>query len=494
MTGRFVNCCAWLELRVSRPGKVVSAFFSFLMCLRLCLGSKKSAATRTVRVVALGLRRGEFLNNIGQLYLSAQLWLQYPRPCEDWGQSSEPLFGGDIVAGRRSSKSEPAQQSLFSLFGQSQPAPTAVSEPEASFTPTEDLGVSGAAVQVGLFGAGGRGQGDIASGSGGAGAGVRSGAGRGRARETVPLPDWSSLPPLPDNVYFGTSSWTYPGWKGLIYSRTYRESGDTVPMLEEYSRCPLFGCVGADSTFYRPPSRKTLESYAAVLPTNFKVLGKAYDRITIQGFSNDSKWGEYSGQENPDFLNPELAINEVIGPWLECLKDKAGPLMFEFQTMYGPLKPTPEAWADMLEQFFGSLPREGQYGVELRNPELYTPPYLEALRRCGVTHVFNSWTRMPSVGEQLSMPGALTAPFVVARALLRPGRTYDQAVDKFAPYATVQEAQPGVREDLVQLIEDGLREHQKVYVLVNNRLEGNSPGTIQAIRKMIAERRKQTGN
>lgn len=311
---------------------------------------------------------------------------------------------------------------------------------------------------------------------------------RGRAREQLVLPDWNDLPPAPPNVFFGTSSWTYPGWKGLIYSRSYRESGDTVAMLEEYARCPLFGCVGADSSFYRPPSRSTLESYQAVLPTGFKVLGKAYDRITIQRFSNDPKWGEQAGDDNPDFLNAARATDEVVGPWLECLRDKAGPLMFEFQTMYGAQRPSPERWAAMLEAFFSELPREGQYAVELRNPELFGRPYLQALKRCGVSHVFNSWTRMPSIGEQLRQPECLTAPFLVSRVLLRPGRTYDQAVDKFAPYASVQEPQPEVRQDVVRMIEQGLREHQKIYVLVNNRLEGNSPGTIQAIRHMLAER------
>ena len=59
--------------------------------------------------------------------------------------------------------------------------------------------------------------------------------------------------------------------------------------------------------------------------------------------------------------------------------------------------------------------------------------YFAVLREHGVAHVFSSWTRMPAIGDQLDLPGSLSGPFIVARALLRPGRTYDEAVDAFAP-------------------------------------------------------------
>lgn len=312
-----------------------------------------------------------------------------------------------------------------------------------------------------------------------------------RTLESVPLPSWETLPPAIPGLKFGTSSWTYPGWKGQIYSRAYRENGDAVPMLKEYVRCPLFGCVGIDATFYRPPSRTTLQSYRAVLPAGFEALGKVYDRITIRQFGNDPRVGADAGKLNPDFLNAQKCVDEVIGPWLEELGPCAGPLMFEFQTMHPPHRPTAQQWADELYEFFSRLPREGRYAVELRNPDLLAPVYLDALRALGVAHVFNSWTRMPSIGSQLRMRGAITADFMVSRALLRPGRSYEQAVDKFQPYTHIQEVQEEVRADLVRMIEEGLQNHRRIYVLVNNRLEGNSPQTIAAIREILARRQAE---
>ena len=61
---------------------------------------------------------------------------------------------------------------------------------------------------------------------------------------------------LPPEIRFGTSSWNYPGWRGLVYQRSYRGRGASAAMLEEYARFPLFRTVGIDSTFYAPPRRR----------------------------------------------------------------------------------------------------------------------------------------------------------------------------------------------------------------------------------------------
>ncbi len=310
----------------------------------------------------------------------------------------------------------------------------------------------------------------------------------------VRLPGWHDLPPAPPGVRFGTSSWTYPGWFGQVYSRKYRSSGDTVAMLEEYARCPLFNCVGADSTFYRPPGRDTLEAYASVLPEGFQFLGKVYERFTIRRFTSHRKWGADAGRRNPDFLDAARCTDLVVGPWIEALGKKAGPLIFEFQAMYPPDRPGAEAWADLLERFFESLPPGGRYAVELRNPELLERPYFTALARAGVSHVFNAWTRMPPIDEQLRLDGALTAEFTVARALLSRSRTYSDAVDRFKPYDRIREAQPSVRRGIVQLVLEAVGAGRAVYVLVNNRLEGNAPGTIEAIRHLVGQAWRPKGN
>jgi len=155
--------------------------------------------------------------------------------------------------------------------------------------------------------------------------------------------------------------------------------------------------------------------------------------------------------------------------------------------MHGKDIPDPLQWADQLDVFLEQLPRDFRYGVELRNPELLTDLHGEVLKRHGVAHVFNSWTEMPSIGEQLDLAWVFPANFTVARALLKPGRRYADAVKQFQPYDRIQEPLPGLRADLVRLVTEAHRRRVEAFILANNRAEGNAPGTIRAVARMWQE-------
>src|SRR5215471_2540082 len=92
----------------------------------------------------------------------------------------------------------------------------------------------------------------------------------------------------------------------------------------------------------------------------------------------------------------------------------------------------------------------------MRNRNWLKREYFECLARHGVTHVFNSWEAMPSVGEQMALPGSRTNPdLVAARFLLKPGRRYEEAVKTFEPYREVREVNPEARAAAKELVEDG---------------------------------------
>ena len=292
---------------------------------------------------------------------------------------------------------------------------------------------------------------------------------------------------LPEILRFGTSSWTYPGWTGLIYETEYPKTGSSAAMLEEYARFPLFRTVGIDSTFYAPPSAAMLERYARALPPGFPCVSKVWDRITVHTFSK-ARYKATGGDLNPDFLNAELFKAEVLEPYQAHFAGHLGPFVFEFQTIARSAKLTGQAFADLLDGFFSKLPRDVPYAVELRNKEYLAPPYFAVLREHNVAHVFNSWTRMPPVGEQIEIPGAFSAPFTVARILLRPGRTYSDAVDAFAPYDRIHDQNPDLRQDVAQLIRQAAALRIPAYILVNNRAEGSAPLTIAAIAALLTDR------
>ncbi len=291
---------------------------------------------------------------------------------------------------------------------------------------------------------------------------------------------------VPAAVRFGTSSWNYPGWRGLVYHRDYQGKGTSARMLEEYAAFPLFRTVGIDSSFYAPPTEETLRGWAHHLPPGFPCVSKVWDQITVQTHSQ-ARNPARAGQANPDFLNPDVFLEAVYEPYQQHFADHAGPFVFEFQSIPRRSGMGPSEFADRLDAFFSVLPRDGRYAVEIRNEEFLTPMYFAVLREHGVAHVFNSWTRMPPIGDQLDLPGSVPGGFIVARALLRTGRTYDEAVDAFAPYDRIQDPNPELRRDLVRLIARAVETRIPAYLLLNNRAEGSAPLTIAAIARMLPE-------
>ena len=276
---------------------------------------------------------------------------------------------------------------------------------------------------------------------------------------------------IPANIRFGTSTWTYDGWTGDVYHRRYR-GPQPAKRLEEYVRYPLFRTVGIDSAFYEPPSGEVLRAYAHALPPGFPCVSKVWDQITVK--------------QSPDFLNAAKFKDAVLGPYSREFRDHAACFVFEFQAMRGKDLPDPLEWADQLDAFLAELPPDFRYAVELRNAELLTGLHGEVLKRHRVAHVFNSWTEMPTIGEQLEQPWMFPADFTVVRALLKPGRRYADAVKAFEPYDRIQEPQPQLRRDLIKAIQEALRRRIEAFILANNRAEGNAPGTIREVAAMWA--------
>ena len=289
---------------------------------------------------------------------------------------------------------------------------------------------------------------------------------------------------IPNSIRFGTSTWNYPGWRGLVYHQDYGPKGAAARMLREYAAFPLFRTVGIDSSYYGPPTEAVLHSYAEHLPVGFPCVSKVWGQLTIHTFTK-AQDPDRAGKVNPDFLNPDIFIEEIYQPYRRHFASNTGPFVFEFQTIAKFSGLDPDRFAGRLDEFFSELPRDGEYGVEIRNEEFLTPMYFAVLREHGVAHVFNSWTRMPPIGHQMDLPNSLTAPFIIARALLRPGRTYDEAVDAFAPYDRIREPNPRLRRDLVRLVETAMATRIPAYLLVNNRAEGSAPLTIAAVAEML---------
>ncbi len=184
--------------------------------------------------------------------------------------------------------------------------------------------------------------------------------------------------------------------------------------------------------------------------------------------------------ENPSFLDADL-FREGFLRALEPYREKTGLLIFEFGAFSPRAFARPAEFVDRLDPFLAKLPRDFRYSVEIRNPDFLVSDYFACLRAQGVAHVYNAWTKMPTLREQLEIPDSLTADFLVTRALLRQGRPYEDAVAMFSPYTEVREVNESAREGLREIIHIAREEKRTTFIFINNRLEGNAPGTMVSI-------------
>lgn len=292
-------------------------------------------------------------------------------------------------------------------------------------------------------------------------------------------------------IRFGSSSWAFEGWQGLVYFRDYPHGSFKRDSLAEYAADPRFSTVGMDLFFYQPPTVSLLQHYAEQLPPGFKACSKVWEQLTIYRFPNQARYGKLKGQLNPNFLNPELFVNTVLPPYQQAFGDHTGPFIFEFQYIKTGEKSVSEFSQD-LDRFFSALPKDFQYSVEIRNKNFLAPSYFDMLRSHGVSHVFNHWSYMPPISEQLKFD-SLTADFIVARVLTPLGMSYEATVQKFEPFDKIVAPLPEMRADVMKLVEIAIQSHKIAYLLINNRAEGCAPLTIDAFHKMIGQRFSMNG-
>jgi uncharacterized protein YecE (DUF72 family) len=286
-------------------------------------------------------------------------------------------------------------------------------------------------------------------------------------------------------IFIGTSSWKYAGWLGQIYTRErYLEGGRfseklfQSTCLAEYAE--TFPIVCGDFSFYQFPSEAYWRRLFRSAPPGLLYAFKAPEQISIETFPRHDRYGAQAGTRNEFFLNAELFQGEFLNR-LAPYRAQVAVIIIEFGAFSKRSYQDGSAFAADLEKFLSRLPDTFRYAVEIRNPDFLVPDYFGCLRAHGVAHVFNAWTRMPELALQVSLRPAFTADFTVCRALLRRGRSYEEAVRMFEPYDRIRDPNPEVRAAIRRLIERSRAARQAAYIFVNNRLEGNAPETIRAI-------------
>lgn len=277
-------------------------------------------------------------------------------------------------------------------------------------------------------------------------------------------------------IFLGTSSWKYRGWEGLIYQGGYEsEAQFQRQSLREYTS--YFPCVGADFTYYAWPSSEMMAYLIESTPENFRFCPKVTNRITMARFPQVSGYGKWAGKENSEFLNAKNFTEQFLKP-LEKLNGRLGTIIFEFSSLSQEHLPK-------LKLFFETIPRILPMSVELRSPDLCNEEFYKLLVDLDLSPAFNFWSKMPDIKTQLSLyqcsGGDQQKTPLCARALLKPGRTYDEAVNSFSPYNQIKDIYDEGRQQLTELMQFAQKHNRKLFLLVNNRFEGSAPHSVGAV-------------
>ncbi|MEM6730426.1 MAG: DUF72 domain-containing protein [Myxococcota bacterium] len=289
---------------------------------------------------------------------------------------------------------------------------------------------------------------------------------------------------MPELIRLGSSSWTFPGWDGIVYDRPVTPKVLAASGLRAYAQHPVLRTVGIDRTYYRPVEASLFAEMAQATPDSFRFLVKAHQFLTLPRFPHQPRFGERAGSENDLFLHPGYAVSEVVGPFVEGLGERAGPLLFQFPPFAPREVGGPRKFAEKLYRFLIALPKGPLYAVELRTDRLYSDDYRAALREAGAVHCFNSHPTMPPVGEQAQAYQLWERPLVV-RWMLARERRYEEAKAAFDPFDQIVVPDPVARAAIASLCIDATARGNPSYVVINNKAEGSAPLSARLLAEQI---------
>lgn len=163
-------------------------------------------------------------------------------------------------------------------------------------------------------------------------------------------------------IHLGTSGYSYPHWRGLLYP----EHLGTSHWLERYAE--FFETVELNATFYKLPTARAVERWRESTPRDFVFACKGSRYLTHLKRLRDTEEG----------LHRYFSLIEGLG-------NKLGPILFQLP----PQMKHPDT--DRLASFLEKLPKGYRYAFEFRSPEWYTGEVCALLDEYGVAFCEHDW-------------------------------------------------------------------------------------------------------
>ena len=299
---------------------------------------------------------------------------------------------------------------------------------------------------------------------------------------------------LPAAIHLGTSSWSFPGWTGLVFApRNGKPATEQVLArhgLPAYAAHPLLRTVSLDRTFYAPLTRNEFAAYAAQVPEAFRFIVKAPAAFTDPVLRKPGS-GEAS-RDNPTFLDAAAAAATFVEPAVAGLGPKAGPLVFQFpplgRRLTADVPRTTARIAAFMAVLRGRMPRSATLAVEVRDPELACGSFAAGLRDSGAVPCLAVHARMSPVAEQAAAFGLdrddCQVP-LVARWNLHAGHRYEEAKQAYFPFNRLIQEDPPTRSTLASLAARAAAHGRDVFITINNKAEGSAPCSVEKLAAAI---------
>lgn len=297
---------------------------------------------------------------------------------------------------------------------------------------------------------------------------------------------------LSPQLRMGVSTWSYPGWEGLVWDGSYDESVLSKKGLTALSQHPLVRTVCVDRSFWRPLSTEQYAHYAAQVPDDFRFVVKCPNAVTDPQIRTEDGQGK---QRNPVFLDPQLAIDQFVQPCLQGLGHKLGVLVFQISPlpwdMFGHFDMLFQRLNTLLAAVRAALQHAPQVivAVEVRDEALHQhPEFVPVLRRHGSTMCLGLHGKMPGIGEQLKTlrkfwPSPLVCRWNLHHSFGPYG--YAAAQAKHHPFSEIRTPDPQTRAILARTIHGITGAGQAAFVTISNDAEGCAPRSIELLAQQM---------
>lgn len=283
---------------------------------------------------------------------------------------------------------------------------------------------------------------------------------------------------LSRRIRLGTSSWSFPGWRGLVWDRESSEPTLARSGLAAYAAHPLLRCVGIDKTFYRPPAVEDLAAMARQVPEEFRFLMKAPESVVSP-----------SPRHGPGrFLDAAYTTHHVVAPFVEGLGSRGGPLLFQFPPLGIRSSDAAARMVDSIGDFLDQLPPGPLYAVEVRDRLLLGESYRSRLCSARVAHCYSVHPSMPPPLEQARTCPPEPGTPLVCRWMLHGGQTYDDAIDRYQPFDRLVDPDERSRSEFAAMLERAAAQGRDCFLIANNKAEGSAPITLALLAEAILAR------